>query len=137
MATHYSNPAWKIAWRVEPGRLESMGSAESDTNEHEHEQRALSPQKKRLSSQFKTTQKGPLRSRAPSGVSGDLVTALHPHLSLCPIQLPCGPQDCFPIICLHASLCLSHFPANQPATMFIIIVLLFGSFWAFSINHFI
>ena len=33
MATHSSNPAWKIAWRVEPGRLQSMGSAESDTNE--------------------------------------------------------------------------------------------------------
>ena len=27
MATHSNNPAWKIAWRVEPGRLQSMGSA--------------------------------------------------------------------------------------------------------------
>ena len=31
MATHYSILAWKIQWTEEPGRLQSMGSQESDT----------------------------------------------------------------------------------------------------------
>ena len=26
MATHSSTPAWRIPWREEPGRLQSMGS---------------------------------------------------------------------------------------------------------------
>ena len=30
MATHYSILAWKIPWMEEPGRLQSMGSQESD-----------------------------------------------------------------------------------------------------------
>ena len=30
MATHASIPAWRIPWTEEPGRLESMGSKESD-----------------------------------------------------------------------------------------------------------
>ena len=33
MATHSSTPAWKIPWMEEPGRLQSMGSQESDTTE--------------------------------------------------------------------------------------------------------
>ena len=33
MATHYSTLAWKIPWMEEPGRLQSMGSQESDTTE--------------------------------------------------------------------------------------------------------
>ena len=33
MATHSSTPAWKIPWTEEPGRLQSMGSLESDTTE--------------------------------------------------------------------------------------------------------
>ena len=33
MATHSSNLAWKIPWTEEPGRLQSMGSQESDTAE--------------------------------------------------------------------------------------------------------
>ena len=31
MATHSSNLAWKTPWTEEPGRLQSMGSQESDT----------------------------------------------------------------------------------------------------------
>ena len=31
MATHSSILAWKIPWTKEPGRLQSMGSQESDT----------------------------------------------------------------------------------------------------------
>ena len=33
MATHSSTLAWKIPWREEPGRLQSMGSEESNTTE--------------------------------------------------------------------------------------------------------
>ena len=33
MATHSSMLAWKIPWTQEPGRLQSMGSQESDTTE--------------------------------------------------------------------------------------------------------
>ena len=33
MATHSSTLAWKIPWAEEPGRLQSMGSLESDTIE--------------------------------------------------------------------------------------------------------
>ena len=36
MAPHSSNFAWKIAWTEEPGRLQSMGSLESDTTEQLH-----------------------------------------------------------------------------------------------------
>ena len=31
MATHSRIPAWRIPWTEEPGRLQSMGSQESDT----------------------------------------------------------------------------------------------------------
>ena len=31
MAPHSSTLAWKIPWREEPGRLQSMGSQEADT----------------------------------------------------------------------------------------------------------
>ena len=34
MATHSSILAWKIPWREEPGRLQSMGSKKSDMTEH-------------------------------------------------------------------------------------------------------
>ena len=33
MATHSSILAWRIPWREEPGRLQSMGRKESDTTE--------------------------------------------------------------------------------------------------------
>ena len=33
MAPHSSTLAWKIPWVEEPGRLQSMGSLESDTTE--------------------------------------------------------------------------------------------------------
>ena len=33
MAPHSSTLAWKIPWMEEPGRLQSMGSLESDTTE--------------------------------------------------------------------------------------------------------
>ena len=36
MATHSSPLAWKIPWMEEPGRLQSMGSLESDTTEQHH-----------------------------------------------------------------------------------------------------
>ena len=36
MAPHSSTLAWKIPWTVEPGRLQSMGSLESDTTERLH-----------------------------------------------------------------------------------------------------
>ena len=31
MATHSNTHAWRIPWAEEPGRLQSMGSQESDT----------------------------------------------------------------------------------------------------------
>ena len=36
MAPHFSTFAWKIPWMEEPGRLQSMGSLESDTTEQLH-----------------------------------------------------------------------------------------------------
>ena len=33
MGTHSSILAWKILWTVEPGRLQSKGSQESDTTQ--------------------------------------------------------------------------------------------------------
>ena len=33
MAIHSSTIAWKVPWTEEPGRLQSMGVAESDTTE--------------------------------------------------------------------------------------------------------
>ena len=36
MAAHSSTFAWKIPWMEEPGRLQSMGSLESDTTEQLH-----------------------------------------------------------------------------------------------------
>ena len=33
MAPHSSTSAWKIPWTEEPGRLQSMGSLESDMTE--------------------------------------------------------------------------------------------------------
>ena len=34
MATYSSIPAWRIPWTEEPGRLQSIGSQESDMTEH-------------------------------------------------------------------------------------------------------
>ena len=34
MATHFSNPAWKIPWTEEPGGLQSMKPQELHTIEH-------------------------------------------------------------------------------------------------------
>ena len=36
MAPHSSTLAWNIPWTEEPGRLQSMGSLESDTTERLH-----------------------------------------------------------------------------------------------------
>ena len=36
MATHSSMLAWRIPWREEPGRLQSMGRKESDMTERLH-----------------------------------------------------------------------------------------------------
>ena len=36
VATHSSTLAWKIPWVEEPGRLQSIGSLESDTTEQLH-----------------------------------------------------------------------------------------------------
>ena len=36
MAPHSSTLAWKIPWMEEPGRLQSIGSLESDTTERLH-----------------------------------------------------------------------------------------------------
>ena len=36
MATHSTTLAWKISWMEKPGRLQSMGSQESDTTERLH-----------------------------------------------------------------------------------------------------
>ena len=41
MAPHSSTSAWKIPWTEEPGRLQSMGSLESDTTERLHFQFSL------------------------------------------------------------------------------------------------
>ena len=36
MATHSTILAWKVPWTEKPGRLQSMGSQESDTTESLH-----------------------------------------------------------------------------------------------------
>ena len=36
LCTHYSTLAWKIPWKEEPGRLQSLGSQESDMTEQLH-----------------------------------------------------------------------------------------------------
>ena len=36
MSTHSSILAWRISWTEEPGRLQSVGSQESDTTERLH-----------------------------------------------------------------------------------------------------
>ena len=41
MAPHSSTLVWKIPWMKEPGRLQSMGSLESDTTERLHFQFSL------------------------------------------------------------------------------------------------
>ena len=43
MATHSSTLAWRIPWTEEPGRLQSMGSQESDlvTKEREREREPI------------------------------------------------------------------------------------------------
>ena len=38
MATHYSILAWRIPWREEPGRLESIGSPLKPLSMHAHNQ---------------------------------------------------------------------------------------------------
>ena len=40
IVTHSSILAWKIAWTEEPGRLQSMGSQESDMTEYAHTHRS-------------------------------------------------------------------------------------------------
>ena len=42
MAPHSSTLAWKIPWTEEPGRLQSMGSLESDTTQQLHYHCSLS-----------------------------------------------------------------------------------------------
>ena len=42
MAPHSSTFAWKIPWTEKPGRLQSMGSLESDTTERLHFHSSLS-----------------------------------------------------------------------------------------------
>ena len=42
MAPHSSTLAWKIPWTEEPGRLQSMGSLESDKTEQLHSHFSLS-----------------------------------------------------------------------------------------------
>ena len=42
MAPHSSTLAWKIPWTEEPGRLQTMGSLESDTTERLHFHLSLS-----------------------------------------------------------------------------------------------
>ena len=44
MATHSSILSWRIPWREEPGKLQSMGSQESDMTEHVHRARNRSVQ---------------------------------------------------------------------------------------------
>ena len=39
MATHSSPLAWRIPWREEPCRLQSMGRKESDTTKRLHQSR--------------------------------------------------------------------------------------------------
>ena len=50
MATHSGILAWRIWWTEEPGRLQSMGSQESDTTEWlNHRQVCVGTQKLSLS----------------------------------------------------------------------------------------
>ena len=44
MVTHSSILSWRIPWREEPGKLQSMGSQESDMTEHVHRARNRSVQ---------------------------------------------------------------------------------------------
>ena len=55
MATHSSILAWRIPWRDEPGRLQSMGCKESDMTERHHFH--FQEKQKRLRRCDKNTQK--------------------------------------------------------------------------------
>ena len=48
MAPHSSTLAWKIPWMEEPGRLQSMGSLESDMTERLHFHFSLSCMEKEM-----------------------------------------------------------------------------------------
>ena len=84
MATHSSILAWRISWTDEPGRLESMGSQESDTtqrlNHHHHHQNGYNqpwPTMEILSSFLEVVLEAEGQvSRLVSGVS--LETTVHP-----------------------------------------------------------
>ena len=44
MATHSSTLAWRIPWREEPGKLQSLGCKESDTTERLHFTLSICPE---------------------------------------------------------------------------------------------
>ena len=58
MATYSSILAWEIPWTEEPGRLQFMGSQESDRTEHAHAMK-----KKKVSKEKKSKKNFPVSSR--------------------------------------------------------------------------
>ena len=81
MATHSSNPAWKVLWTEEPGRLQFMGSLELDMTQRLNH-KAPPP-----------TANGPIpfQARHLAASSGSLPTFLKVLSLLCPHPLSLGP----------------------------------------------
>ena len=55
MAPHSSTLAWKIPWMEEPGRLQSIGSQESDMTEHSQARAFESPNRQNVQLLLKIT----------------------------------------------------------------------------------
>ena len=71
MGTHCSILAWRIPWTEEPGRLQSMGSQESDTTERLNHHHYLSHQ------QWEDAKrKGKVTGAVRAAVSGTLPCAI-------------------------------------------------------------
>ena len=86
MATHSSNPAWKVLWTEEPGRLQLTGSLELDMTQRLNH-KAPPP-----------TANGPIPFQAKhlAASSGSLPTLLSAVSPLSPSSLPWAPLDPVP-----------------------------------------
>ena len=94
MAPHSSTFAWKIPWTEEPGRLQSVGSLESDTSEWLHFHFSLSCIEEGNGNPIQCSCLENPRDREPTGLPSmglhrvrhdwsDLAAAAFPYLCLC------------------------------------------------------
>ena len=79
MATHSSILAWRIPWTEEPGRLQSMGSKESDTTQRlkHHHQTYISIQLKMERNDSYTILRMFIQSLSPNSTNSLTIDTLH------------------------------------------------------------